>query len=91
MSRDSIRFALDSFSEESSQTISVNVIAPAGGKIITLLPVTEAAAQLRPEVTIQRGSDLTMPFLILMKSSYVAVLRFQYAVVFARRHAACVS
>lgn len=37
-------------------------MAPAGGKIITLLRVAEAAAKLRPEVTIQRRFCLASSF-----------------------------
>jgi len=52
VSGDSIRVALDTFSEGVSQIITVNVIAPAGGKVITILSVSTEAAELRPEVTI---------------------------------------
>lgn len=66
MSNDSIRVALDSFSEESSQKVTINVIAPAGGKVIALLPVSEAVANLRPEVKIKRESGLLALFSTLM-------------------------
>lgn len=52
-SGDAIRAAFDTHSEEASQILTAHIIAPSGGKVITLLPVSEVAASLRPEVIIQ--------------------------------------
>lgn len=52
-SGDSIRAAFDTLSKDDSQVLTSSIIAPGGGKVITLLPACEAAADLRMDVVVQ--------------------------------------
>lgn len=74
---DSIYFAFDTHSEEASQAITSKVISSKGlgGKLITLLPVPEAVAKLRPEVTMQSESVLFYLSLVADFARYMALLR----------------
>lgn len=78
---DSIYFAFDTHSEEASQAITSKVIASKGGKVITLLPVPEAVAKLRPEVTMQSESVLFYLRLVADFARYMALLRVRRGVV----------
>lgn len=80
---DSIYFAFDTHSEEASQAITSKVISSKGlgGKLITLLPVPEAVAKLRPEVTMQSESVLFYLRLVADFARYMALLRVRRGVV----------
>lgn len=51
--KDSLHYALDTISTESSQIFTVNVFGPGPGELVIILQPEEKAEQLRPDVHVQ--------------------------------------
>ena len=48
--KESLYYALDTISRESTQVLTLNAFGPGPGKLVTILAVQEKAKQLRPDV-----------------------------------------
>jgi hypothetical protein len=80
VSGNSIHSALDTYSEGGSQEITVNILGPGTGKLVTILDPSEEAQKLRPDVVVERKLTHCFQYLKLTvkQISDMAVFDFQH-------------